>query len=103
MEIWRRVHPINILKILSSTFHDLERVASDDITFEDPSCEFDEELDSDWLELRDDSFVQIPCDSGLLLDIDVEMENMDASGNESMEITDAINLSGIHSIQHDIL
>ena len=46
--------------------------------------------------------MQLPCDSRLLQDIDVEMENMDASGNESMDIMDAINLCGIQSMQNDI-
>ena len=97
IEIWRAIHAKNILVMLSEVFSDIESDKDDrHVTFE--ACDSDDnEVQHDWLEVRDDSHFSVELDSGYLQDVDTAMEDLDRSEQCHTEVTDMLGSNYIKS------
>ena len=93
IEIWHTTHAQNILTILSEVFGDVESNVSG-LTFEFIDNK-DEEIEHDWLELRDDSHFSVELDSYFLQDVDEAMDDFDKSDQYQTNVTDILGSSHI--------
>ena len=69
VEIWRIIHAQNILYMLGQVFTDVD-VCDWKLQLPEDDQDEDEEMPSEWMEMRDDSLVGLPTESSLLADID---------------------------------
>lgn len=81
VEIWRMAHARFILNILQIVFEDID----DDINLNDTSMtnivfDSEEELDDEWMEIRDDPNYTLLENTTILEELDEAMENLDQSG-----------------------
>eukprot|EP00112_Aurelia_sp_Birch-Aquarium-sp1_P013752 Seg2933.4 transcript_id=Seg2933.4/GoldUCD/mRNA.D3Y31 product="hypothetical protein" protein_id=Seg2933.4/GoldUCD/D3Y31 len=81
VEIWRMAHARFILNILQIVFEDID----DDINLNDTSMtnivfDSEEEIDDEWMEMRDDPNYTLLENTTILEELDEAMENLDQSG-----------------------
>ena len=62
VEIWRVIHANNILVALSETFKDID-IDTSNLLLSDPELQLEDELDDQWLDIRDDSNITLLADS----------------------------------------
>ena len=75
VEIWRKEYAHDILKIFSRTFGDI-----DELPVELDDSNLDDTLDTDWLEIRDDSSENVLLfQDSSLLQVSQEMDELDRS------------------------
>ena len=75
VEIWRKEYAHDILKIFSQIFGDI-----DDLPVESDNTNLDDTLDTDWLEIRDDSSANVLLfQDSSLLQVSQEMDELDRS------------------------
>ena len=83
--------------MLSEVFIDIESDKDDKhVTFE--ACDSDEdEVQHNWLEVRDDSNFSVELDSGCFQDVGIAVEDLDRSEQCHTEVTDILGSSYIKS------
>ena len=78
VEIWRNLHANNVLVVLHEVFNDFYLdTANIELTIEDD----DNIIDSDWIDIRDDSVITDIDNSGLYQNADTTSEDADLSQN----------------------
>ena len=83
VETWRREHALDILKILSQVFGDID---IEDLTVDLDDTDLDDTVDANWLDIRDDSFANVLLfqDSNLL-EVSKEMDELDRSAESLLD------------------
>ena len=82
VEIWRMAHAQFILNLLQIVFEDID----DDINLDDTLMtnivfELEDELDDEWMEIRDHPNYTLLENTTILEELDQAMENLDQSGS----------------------
>ena len=89
VEVWRREHSRTVLRAISEVFADVESTELETVEIDEDEVEFDI-IDQEWASLRDDSkLCNLLCESDLM-NLDVEMEECDESGNQQRSVTSLI-------------
>ncbi len=94
VEILRMKHAVNILTLINEVFGD---VNVDDVTdFTGPAAEnMEEELEDQWVQLRDDSCISIFNDFEQMEDVDQAMEVLDQSGKQDLSLSNIIDFNAV--------
>ena len=94
VEIWRAIHANNILVALSETFKDID-IDTSNLLLSDPELQLEDELDDQWLDIRDDSNITLLEDSFQIEELDKVMEEHDTSGVNNISMNEIIDYATV--------
>ena len=94
VEIWRVIHANNILVALSETFKDID-IDTSNLLLSDPELQLEDELDDQWLDIRDDSNITLLADSFQIEELDKVMEEHDTSGVNNISMNEIIDYATV--------
>ena len=101
MEVWRTYHAHNILQALSDVFHDIDETELDATCTNLSVLNIEDETDETWMQVRDDSDLDLFDDSDNMLNLDAAMEELDKSENLDRSITANVDFETIKPVLED--
>ena len=101
VEVWRTYHAHNILQALNDVFHDIDETELDATSTNLSVLSIEDETDETWMQVRDDSNLDLFDDSDNMLHLDAAMEELDKSENLDRSITANIDFETIKPVLED--
>lgn len=101
VEIWRTYHAYNIFQALNDVFYDIDETELDATSANLSILNIEDETNETWMQVRDDSDINLFDDSDNLLHLDAAMEELDKSENLDRSVTANVDFETIKPVLED--